>query len=249
MSGRGVGYNPRHGDSRPRLALGVRLAVWRAGSSTARAQDAYRVPDELTRQPQLPEGMRARPARVLSLSEAIQVAVQQNLGITLYREQYVAAQRFIDVQWGKSFEPGARQLQRQRDHDATPALPAPERRQRRGAQHQGGQLVRRRLADARDRDPALGRILGVPGAHPSGPGSAPPAVHLWPQLHPHAAAAQELRLRHGRAPAGRPARALRLGPRRTGRARSPHRGRESRPTTRTGTSWQPSRATPSSTTR
>jgi hypothetical protein len=75
------------------------------GSSTARAQDAYRVPDELTRQPQLPEGMQARPARVLSLSEAIQVAVQQNLGITLYREQYVAARRLIDAQWGKSFEP------------------------------------------------------------------------------------------------------------------------------------------------
>jgi outer membrane protein TolC len=74
-------------------------------STNAWSQDQYRVPDELTQQPQLPEAMQARPARVLSLSEAIQVAVQQNLGITLYREQYVAARRLIDVQWGKSFEP------------------------------------------------------------------------------------------------------------------------------------------------
>jgi outer membrane protein TolC len=86
-----------------RLACGVLCGV--LGSSTAWAQDAYRVPDELTRPPQLPEAMQARPARILSLSEAIQVAVQQNLGITLYREQWVAARRLIDVQWGRSFEP------------------------------------------------------------------------------------------------------------------------------------------------
>ncbi len=85
------------------FACGVLWGVLGAGA--ARAQDAYRVPDELTRPPQLPEGMQARPARILSLSEAIQVAVQQNLGITLYREQWVAARRFIDVQWGRSFEP------------------------------------------------------------------------------------------------------------------------------------------------
>ena len=42
--------------------------------------------------PQLPEAMQARPALRLSSSEAIQLAVQQNLGIRLYREQYVAAQ-------------------------------------------------------------------------------------------------------------------------------------------------------------
>jgi outer membrane protein TolC len=74
-------------------------------TSTARSQELYRVPDELTQQPQLPEAMQARPARVLSLSEAIQIAVQQNLGITLTREQYVAARRQIDAQWGRSFEP------------------------------------------------------------------------------------------------------------------------------------------------
>ncbi len=75
------------------------------GARSARAQDAYRVPDELTQAPQLPEAMRTDPPRVLSLSDALQIAVQQNLGITLYREQYVAARRFIDVQWGRSFEP------------------------------------------------------------------------------------------------------------------------------------------------
>ena len=72
------------------------------------SQDAYRVPSELTQQPQLPEAMQAQPARVLSLSEAIQLAVQQNLGITLYREQYVAARRLIEAQWGRSFEPVVR---------------------------------------------------------------------------------------------------------------------------------------------
>jgi len=82
---------------------GVLCAV--LASSTAWPQEVYRVPDELTQPPQLPEAMQARPARVMSLSEAIQSAVQQNLGITLYREQWVAARRFIDVQWGRSFEP------------------------------------------------------------------------------------------------------------------------------------------------
>jgi outer membrane protein TolC len=85
------------------LACGLLLGV--TVCRPAWSQDAYRVPDELTRQPQLPEAMQGQPARVLSLSEAIQLAVQQNLGITLTREQYVAAHRFIDVQWGRSFEP------------------------------------------------------------------------------------------------------------------------------------------------
>ena len=85
---------------------GVVCAV--LSSSTARSQESYRVPDELTQQPLLPEAMQARPARILSLSEAIQLAVSQNLGITLYREQYVAARRQIDVQWGRSFEPVVR---------------------------------------------------------------------------------------------------------------------------------------------
>jgi outer membrane protein TolC len=102
------------------LACGLLCSV--TVVTPALSQDAYRVPDELTQQPQLPEAMQARPARVLSLSEAIQVAVQQNLGITLYREQYVAAQRQIDAQWGKSFEPVVRASYSASDATTPPTL-------------------------------------------------------------------------------------------------------------------------------
>ncbi len=85
------------------VVSGVLSALMASGS--AWSQEPYRVPDELTRLPPLPEAMQGRPALRLSSSDAIQLAVQQNLGIRLYREQYVAAQRFIDVQWGRSFEP------------------------------------------------------------------------------------------------------------------------------------------------
>jgi outer membrane protein TolC len=102
------------------VVSGVLCAVM--GSSTAWSQEPYRVPDELTRQPQLPEAMQARPARVLSLSEAIQLAVQQNLGITLYREQYVAARHLIDAQWGRSFEPVVRATYSASDTTTPPTL-------------------------------------------------------------------------------------------------------------------------------
>jgi len=69
-------------------ALGVLVGV--AAPTTARAQDAYVVPDELRRRPELPEGLDASGARALTLSEAIQIAVQQNLGVVLSREQYAS---------------------------------------------------------------------------------------------------------------------------------------------------------------
>jgi outer membrane protein TolC len=90
-------------DRRFLVVSGVLCAVM--GSSAAWSDEPYRVPEELIRQPQLPEAMHARPALALSLDEAIQIAVRQNLGITLSREQYVAAHHQIDAQWGKSFEP------------------------------------------------------------------------------------------------------------------------------------------------
>lgn len=92
------------------------------GTTTARADEPYRVPDALTRQAQLPESMQAGPAMALSMSEAIQLAVRQNLGIVLSREQYVAAQRFVDVQWGKSFEPVVRASYTGSDQTTPPTL-------------------------------------------------------------------------------------------------------------------------------
>ena len=81
----------------------VLLAV--AASSTAHGQEAYQVPDELRRRPELPEGMDARGARTLALREAIQIAVQQNLGIVLAREQAALTDQSVAYAWGKSFEP------------------------------------------------------------------------------------------------------------------------------------------------
>jgi len=88
------------------VVSGVLCAVM--ASKAAWSDEPYRVPDELTRQPRLPEAMQGRPALALSVSDAIRTAAQQNLGITLSREQYVAAHHFIDVQWGRSFEPVVR---------------------------------------------------------------------------------------------------------------------------------------------
>ncbi|HTQ44614.1 MAG TPA: TolC family protein [Polyangiaceae bacterium] len=87
------------------LAVAGVVSAAVTASNAARSDEAYRVPDALTRQAQLPDSMQSGPTLALSMSEAIQLAVRQNLGIVLSREQYVAAQRQIDVQWGKSFEP------------------------------------------------------------------------------------------------------------------------------------------------
>jgi outer membrane protein len=75
-----------------------------AAAPSARAQ-AYQVPEELRRRPELPEAMDPRSARPLALAEAIQIAVRQNLGIVLAREQETATDESIHVAWGRSFEP------------------------------------------------------------------------------------------------------------------------------------------------
>jgi outer membrane protein len=83
-------------------ALGVVLCA--SAPLTAAAQEPYHVPDELRRRPELPEGMDATGARALSLSEAIQLAVQQNLGIVLSREQSTSTEEAIGIARGE-FEP------------------------------------------------------------------------------------------------------------------------------------------------
>jgi outer membrane protein TolC len=80
------------------------LLVIASASGAAHAQDGYSVPDELRQRPQLPDGMDARDARSMALSEAIQIAVQQNLGIILSREQATATDEQIGVARGE-FEP------------------------------------------------------------------------------------------------------------------------------------------------
>ena len=92
-------------------------------STAAWSDEPYRVPDALMRQPELPEAMKnGSPPLALSMSEAIQLAVRQNLGIVLSREQYVAARRQIDAQWGKYFEPVVRGSYSASDATAPPTL-------------------------------------------------------------------------------------------------------------------------------
>jgi outer membrane protein TolC len=91
-----------------RRLLAPYLLLGTLASGTARAQDThepYQVPEELRQRPQLPEGMDKGTARALALTDAIQIAVQQNLGITLSREQARAAEHLVAMQWGRSFEP------------------------------------------------------------------------------------------------------------------------------------------------
>ena len=120
--------------------------------------------------------MRARPARVLSLSEAIQVAVQQNLGITLYREQCACAgvggrssgasrSRVVHAVYSASeiATPPPLSLLQNGDNAVVPNA-------------KGGNWYAGVSQTLEPLDPRSD--TGVPGAHPSGPGSAPPAVHL-----------------------------------------------------------------------
>jgi outer membrane protein len=81
-------------------------ALFVTAAPPARAEEPYRVPDDLRQRPELPEGMEVlgRGARSLALSEAIQIAVQQNLGIVLSRETAAATDQGIGVALG-SFEP------------------------------------------------------------------------------------------------------------------------------------------------
>src|SRR5579884_2145227 len=82
--------------------------------------DPYQVPDEIRQQPRLPEAM-SQGAEPLALQDAIAVAVRQNLGIQLTREQAVAADAAVRVQYGR-FEPSLNALYSHSDADTPPPL-------------------------------------------------------------------------------------------------------------------------------
>src|SRR6185312_8539535 len=85
--------------------IGAALLVL-ALASPALADDdvAYVPPDFMAALPPLPPGVEAAKVWRLSLAEALQVALHQNLGIVLEREQVTVAARGVDVAKGE-FEP------------------------------------------------------------------------------------------------------------------------------------------------
>src|SRR5262249_43253554 len=93
--------------------------LWSVG--LAHAQEAYRVPEELGRRPMPPEGMDVRSARPLRLLDAIQIAVRQNLGVALTREQTLAAEAGVGVAAGR-FEPTFTGVYSHSDADTPPTV-------------------------------------------------------------------------------------------------------------------------------
>ncbi len=82
--------------------------AWMAVFITAapvRAEEPYRPPDEIFRRPELQAGGSDLAPQLLGLSEAIQLAARQNLGVELQRQQAAAARADIGVAFGRLFEP------------------------------------------------------------------------------------------------------------------------------------------------
>src|SRR4051812_37854998 len=75
-----------------------------AKADDAKADAAYVPPDFMAALPPLPPGVEAAKVWRLSLAEALQVALHQNLGIVLERAQVSATARGVDVARG-AFEP------------------------------------------------------------------------------------------------------------------------------------------------
>src|SRR3978361_1604737 len=75
-----------------------------ANADDTTADAAYVPPDFMAALPPLPPGVEAAKVWRLSLAEALQVALHQNLGIVLEREQVAATARGVDVARG-AFEP------------------------------------------------------------------------------------------------------------------------------------------------
>lgn len=93
------------------------LAVVFQGAE-ARADEPYVPPDFLSATPPLPPGQDANVWR-LSLAEALQLAVRQNLGIAVERKAVQIAARSVDVARG-AFEPTVTADYRHTDSDSPP---------------------------------------------------------------------------------------------------------------------------------
>ena len=78
------------------------------------------MPDEIREPPRLPASM-ASTARPVALQDAIALAVRQNLGIRLSREQAAAAEMGIGVPYGR-FEPGLSAFYSHSDADTPPPI-------------------------------------------------------------------------------------------------------------------------------
>ncbi len=102
----------------PRATAVLVLALAIAGAG-ARADTPYVPPDFLSVTPPLPPGQDANAWR-LGLSEALRLAVRQNLGIALERKQVQIAARAVDVARG-AFEPTVEAFYRHADSDSPPA--------------------------------------------------------------------------------------------------------------------------------
>jgi outer membrane protein TolC len=102
------------------LLVSLALGFW-VGERSATAEEPYQVPEEFRQPPVLPDEAEGKGARSLGLKDAIVVAVQQNLGITLSREQSVSADQNIGVALGK-FEPSVSGLYSHGDSNFPPPL-------------------------------------------------------------------------------------------------------------------------------
>ncbi len=86
----------------------------------ARAEEPYQMPDEIREPPKLPATM-ASAARPIALHDAIALAVRQNLGIQLSREQSAAAEVGTGVPYGR-FEPILTAFYSHGDADTPPPI-------------------------------------------------------------------------------------------------------------------------------
>ena len=91
--------------SRPTFRLGV-MAVCAVfiGAAAVRAEEPYQPPEEILRRPSLGASASDGVPQPLGLSEAIQLAARQNLGIELQRQQEAVARASIGWARGR-FEP------------------------------------------------------------------------------------------------------------------------------------------------
>lgn len=90
------------------------------GSGTARADETYVPPEFLSATPPLPASLDGPQTWRLSLTEAVRIAVRQNLEVVLERQAVEATQLGIDVASG-SFEPTVSAGYRHNDNRSPPA--------------------------------------------------------------------------------------------------------------------------------